>query len=136
MAAKASKDTAIRRRIYYADTDSGGVVYHGAYVRLFEQARTEWAHENGVGVSRFAELGVIFVIAELSVKYRRPLFLDDEIEISSVLAEQRRSGSTFTQEIRRGGELAAEGQVKAVCVRVRDGRPVQIPDELRRTPAT
>ena len=119
-------------RVYYEDTDAGGVVYHTGYIRFFERARTEWLRALGYSQRRLAEeVGVLFTVVELTIRYIRPARLDDEL---SVLARAERTGGAslgFAQEIRNAaGELLAEGEVRVACVDALDMKPRRLPKDL------
>jgi acyl-CoA thioester hydrolase len=119
-------------RVYYEDTDAGGVVYHTGYIRYFERARTEWLRALGYSQKQLAEeAGVLFSVVELTVRYLRPARLDDMLE---VLARAEVSGGAsvaFHQEIRdAAGRLLAQGQVRVACVQAGSLRPRRLPAQL------
>jgi acyl-CoA thioester hydrolase len=121
-------------RVYYEDTDAGGVVYHTGYIRFFERARTEWLRALGYSQQQLAEeAGVLFTVVELVVRYLKPARLDDMLE---VLARARIAGGAsvaFEQEIRNAaGELLAEGEVRVACVAVDSLKPRRLPADLAR----
>lgn len=122
--------TTITRRVYYADTDAGGVAYHATYVRWFEQARTEWLQARNHSHRDWHALGVTMVVAHLEINYRKPIYLDDEIVITATYAQQHRSGATFAHQITRGGQVCTDGSVRLVCVNLTDGRPTPVPEQL------
>lgn len=119
-------------RVYYEDTDAGGVVYHTGYIRFFERARTEWLRALGYSQQQLAEeAGVLFTVVELAVRYLKPARLDDMLE---VLARARITGGAsvaFEQEIRNAaGELLAEGEVRVACVAADSMKPRRLPADL------
>ena len=118
-------------RIYYEDTDAGGVVYHAGYIRFFERARTEWLRALGHSQRRLAqEEGVLFTVVDLQIRFRGPARLDDEVEVvtSATLAG---ASVTFTQSVRAAdGAVLAEGQVRVACVDARTFRPRRLPAAL------
>jgi acyl-CoA thioester hydrolase len=119
-------------RVYYEDTDAGGVVYHTGYIRFFERARTEWLRALGYSQQQLAEeAGVLFTVVELAVRYLKPARLDDMLE---VLARARITGGAsvaFEQEIRNAaGELLAEGEVRVACVAADSLKPCRLPADL------
>ncbi len=131
-------------RIYFEDTDTGGIVFYANYLRYFERARTEWLRAGGpdapgVSQQRIAdELGLMFVVRSTAVDYRRPARLDDELRIVSTVERLGRVGIDFHQEAYavvpgdERGPLIAVGRIKVACV-TRDGlRPQAIPDAVRR----
>jgi acyl-CoA thioester hydrolase len=120
-------------RIYYEDTDAGGVVYHARYLHFLERARTEWLRSRGVDQSRLKqERGLVFVVSRLSLSFRRPAKLDDELLASCVLAEQRGASLRFTQDLRQAvsGELLLDAEVLAACVNANSFRPAALPRDL------
>jgi len=123
-----------RTRVYWEDTDGGGVVYHANYLRFLERARTEWLRSLGHAQSQLLqERGIAFVVAGVHIDYRKPARLDDELTITCTT---RREGSTvviFLQKIygQSPAELVAEAQVRVVCVDTRKFRPTRLPDFLR-----
>ena len=119
-------------RVYYADTDAGGVVYHASYVNFMERARTEWLRSYGyTGLGMMREFGMLFMVRAIKVDYLRPALLDDLLAVSAEVKELGRSRVTLHQEVRRGEELLAHGEVYLVCVTQEAFKPVAIPDELR-----
>lgn len=123
-------------RVYYEDTDAGGVVYHANYLRFFERARTEWLRARGVDQGRFAaEAGLVFVLAEVSVSFRRPARLDDELSVGCVLAEARSASLRFTQRLVRAadGELLASLECRVAVVESGSFRPAALPESLKET---
>jgi acyl-CoA thioester hydrolase len=118
-------------RVYWEDTDAGGVVFYANYLKFFERARTEWLR--GLGIEQQAlkdSAGAVFVVEETRVKYRRPARLDDELTVTVALQNQGRSSLTLAQQAWRGSDLLAEGQVRIACVDVTRFRPRRLPDEL------
>jgi len=125
-----------RLRVYWEDTDAGGVVFYANYLRFFERARTEWLREMGVGQQALRdETGAIFIVADTRVRYLRPARLDDLVDISVDLREPGRASMLIAQQARRGDELLAEGEIRIGCVDAGTFRPQRIPsvilDKLR-----
>jgi acyl-CoA thioester hydrolase len=119
-------------RVYYEDTDAGGVVYHTGYIRYFERARTEWLRALGFSQQQLAEeAGVLFTVVELTVRYLKPARLDDLLEVLAQVGERRGASLAFVQEIRNAaGELLAEGQVRVACVDQQSLQPRRLPATL------
>ncbi|MCS6944768.1 MAG: tol-pal system-associated acyl-CoA thioesterase [Sutterellaceae bacterium] len=118
-------------RVYYEDTDAGGIVYYANYLRFFERGRTEWLRARGVESSRLAhELGVKFVVTAMQVQYRRPARLDDALTIATRVGAWGRASLTFEQRALRGDELLVAAQVQAACVDVRTLSPRRLPATL------
>ncbi|MGE0804711.1 MAG: tol-pal system-associated acyl-CoA thioesterase [Burkholderiaceae bacterium] len=123
-------------RVYYEDTDAGGIVYYANWLRFFERARTDWLRSLGaVHTQMGREHGLAFVVRELSVDYRRPAHLDDELIVDVRLAEARGASWLLWQSARRRGEddpLVA-ALVRIAAVRRDDGRPAGIPRWLQQS---
>ena len=118
----------LRLRVYYEDTDAAGVVYYANYLRFFERARTEWLRSAGFQQRAIAgEHGIVFVVAEASLRYRRPAHLDDELRILTGIAERHGSFLVFAQDALRGEELLCSGRVKVACVDAERLRPTRLP---------
>lgn len=124
---------ALPTRVYYQDTDAGGVVYHANYVNFMERARTEWLRTFGYSnAGLMMELGVMFVVRKLELNYLRPALLDDMLSVTALLKEVGRSRITLEQTVLRGEEVLAEGEVHLVCVGAESFKPVSVPEVLRR----
>jgi len=118
-------------RVYFQDTDAGGVTYHASYVNFMERARTEWLRTFGysnAGLMR--ELGVVFVVRSLKLEYLKPALLDDLVTVTARVKEIGRSRVTLLQSVLRGDEVLTEGEVHLVCVDVETFKPVKVPDVL------
>lgn len=118
-------------RIYYEDTDAGGVVYYANYLRFFERCRTEWFRHLGFGQSELAaRAGVIFVVASAQAQYLRPARLDDELVIDARVAQRYASYVVFEQQARRGTQVLCRGTFKVACVDATTLRPTRLPEAL------
>lgn len=120
-------------RVYFQDTDAGGVVFHGSYVNFLERARTEWLREC-YGYSNtmlMREFGVVFVVRSLKLDYLKPALLDDMLMVSAQMKEIGRSRVTLLQSVMRGEEKLMTAEIDLVCVAVDSFRPVSVPDVLR-----
>ncbi|MDQ2141320.1 tol-pal system-associated acyl-CoA thioesterase [Alcaligenaceae bacterium A4P071] len=118
-------------RVYYEDTDAGGVVYYANYLKFLERARTEWLRELGVFQSELrAATQRIFVVNALDMAYRKPARLDDRLTIHSRITRLGRASIHFAQAARRDGELLAEGTIQVCCVDAVSLRPAEIPPEV------
>ncbi len=118
-------------RVYYEDTDTGGIVYYANFLKFFERCRTEWLRALGIDQARLAaELGLQFVVVSTAVQYLKPARLDDALSISAQIARRGRASLEFVQEARRGDELLATGQVKVACVRAATLAPAGLPPQL------
>jgi acyl-CoA thioester hydrolase len=122
-------------RVYYEDTDTGGVVFYANYLKFFERARTEWLRAAGVSQQALTQThGVMFVVKSTAVDYHAPAKLDDELKLTVVVERLGRASVQFFQEAWRvsGGEakLLASGHIKVGCVDTISFRPSVIPDEV------
>lgn len=120
-------------RVYYENTDAGGVVYHAEYLKFFERARTEWLRQLGFGQAEMRSgLGVLFVIRRADVHFLRPAVFEDELQVLARIARVGRSVLEFEQEIRRGEETLVTAHVVVVCVSADGFKPVSLPDPVKR----
>jgi acyl-CoA thioester hydrolase len=118
-------------RVYYEDTDAGGVVYYANYLRFLERARTEWLRSLGfVQDALMREPGVLFAVRRVEVDYLQPARLDDALAVHARIAEQRRASLVFEHEIRRGPEVLCRGVVKVACLDASSLRPAPIPSAI------
>ena len=118
-------------RIYWEDTDAGGVVFYANYLKFFERARTEWLRHLGFGQQALREeTGAIFVVTETRVRYRAPARLDDLLDVTVLLRHGGRASMQVEQQALRGGELLAEGDIRIGCVDAGTFRPRRIPTTL------
>ncbi|HKA40229.1 MAG TPA: tol-pal system-associated acyl-CoA thioesterase [Burkholderiales bacterium] len=117
-----------RVRVYYEDTDSGGVVYYANYLKFLERARTEWLRALGFELDGLArDHGAIFIVRSLAIEYLRPAAFNDEIAATVELGEVGGGQIFLTQRITRGTEELATAQVRLACVNTATFRPVRIP---------
>ena len=121
------------QRIYFEDTDAGGVVYHAHYVKFLERARTEWMRYLGFTSSELErKYKMLWVVSELAVEFVKPARLDDSINISVAIENLGRVRCTFHQEIRRGDETLVKARVLVASVSADDFKPIEIPADLRK----
>jgi acyl-CoA thioester hydrolase len=118
-----------RARVYWEDTDGGGVVYYANYLKFMERARTEWLRSLGHSQSELANAhGYVFAVAEVKVNYRKPARLDDELRITCVPVPEGRASIRFKQTISRDDVLLTEGEVRVACVDSKTFRPRPLPE--------
>jgi len=122
-------------RVYYEDTDTGGVVFYANYLKFFERARTEWLRAAGIGQQQLAkEHGALFVVKHAEVDYHAPAQLDDELKLSVIVERLGRAQVQFLQQAWRiQGEqaaLLATGRIKIGCVGAATFRPQPIPEPV------
>ncbi|WP_133650348.1 tol-pal system-associated acyl-CoA thioesterase [Paraburkholderia flava] len=128
-------------RVYYEDTDTGGIVFYANYLKFFERARTEWLRACGVDQQRLAdETGTMFIVRSTALDYRAPARLDDLIMVISRIERLGRASVDFIQEAWRDGTLLATGSIKVGCVERSAFKATAIPPPvlaaLRRGPVT
>ncbi|MFO1294808.1 MAG: tol-pal system-associated acyl-CoA thioesterase [Rubrivivax sp.] len=115
-------------RVYWEDTDAGGIVYYANYLRFFERARTEWLRALGVEQTALrAAGGAIFVVIDTRIAYRAPARLDDRLDVTVALRHTGRAALTLAQQAWRADTLLAEGEVRIGCVDAASWRPRRIP---------
>ncbi len=118
-------------RVYYEDTDAGGVVYHANYLKFIERARTEMMRSLGVEHTALdAAAGVRFAVRRLEIGFARPARLDDRLEIRTVITKMTGAILTLVQEVWTHGDHLARAEVQVFCLN-RAGRPVRLPPSLR-----
>jgi acyl-CoA thioester hydrolase len=120
-------------RVYWEDTDAGGVVYHASYLRFLERARTEYFRTLGIGQEILRrDSNVVFVVRDVSMRFVKPAKLDDALTVSVHLQERRPASLAFQQSISRAvdGAILVEAKVRAACVSADSFRPRAIPDDL------
>lgn len=124
-------------RVYYEDTDAGGVVYHANYLRFMERARTEWLRNLGFEQDTLAkDMNIVFVVAGLEISYRKPARFNDKLIVSSAIEKTSRASIIFAQKIYRISpdnslELLTTASVKVVCVDLGTFRSTTIPTSIR-----
>lgn len=122
-------------RVYYEDTDAGGVVYYANYLKFMERARTEWLRSLGVEQDELREeTGAIFVIRHVELNYLSPARLNDSLEVTASIAAHGRTSWTFEQNVIRHDEgesvTLCSGSVKVVCLDAERFRPRPIPENI------
>jgi acyl-CoA thioester hydrolase len=117
-------------RVYWEDTDAGGIVFYANYLKFFERARTEWLRSLGIEQSRLREqAGGIFIVSETTVRYLSPARLDDELIATAQLKEAGRASMTISQQALQQptGRVLAEGIIRIGWVDAATLRPARIP---------
>ncbi|HEY2395399.1 MAG TPA: tol-pal system-associated acyl-CoA thioesterase [Rudaea sp.] len=120
-------------RVYWEDTDAGGVVYHASYLRFLERARTEWLRAQGVDQPRVRDdYGVLFVVRDMEIDFLLPARLDDELDVTVETGERRSASMVFSQRIVRRADGAAlvAASVRAACIEAASFKPCRIPNHL------
>jgi len=115
-------------RVYYEDTDSGGVVYHSNYLNFMERARSEWLRQLGFEQDDLKDkLDIVFVVHSMQIDFKKPARFNDLLSVGSQLTKAGRSSLAFLQKISVNGQLLVEAQVKLACVNMRTFKPTAIP---------
>ncbi|HEC16491.1 MAG TPA: tol-pal system-associated acyl-CoA thioesterase [Sedimenticola sp.] len=120
-------------RVYYEDTDSGGVVYYANYLKFMERARTEWLRDRGFEQDQLIEQeGIIFAVRHVDADFLRPARFNDPLLVSARISEHGRASMTFAQEVRHAGsgQVLCRGEVKVACLDSSRFRPCPIPQRL------
>ncbi|MDZ5457195.1 tol-pal system-associated acyl-CoA thioesterase [Azohydromonas lata] len=121
-------------RVYWEDTDAGGVVFYANYLKFFERARTEWLRHLGFSQEALrTQQRLMFVVAETSLQYRAPARLDELLHITALPQPAGRASLVVNQQAWRGDTLLAEGRIRIGCVDADTFRPRRMPDELINT---
>ena len=120
-------------RVYFENTDAGGVVYHGEYLKFLERARTEWLRHLGFDHQALArDHRVVFVVTAAAIDFSRAARLDDNLAVSVRLDSLGKVRCVFAQEIRRDDEVLVKAAITVACVTGENFKPVEIPEALRR----
>ncbi|GAB6196546.1 tol-pal system-associated acyl-CoA thioesterase [Lysobacter xanthus] len=117
-------------RIYWEDTDAGGVVYHARYVAFLERARSEWMRTHGHGQAALQASGSVFAVRAMTLDFLKPARLDDALEVGVALADCRRASLVFRQWIDRAGERLLDATVRIAALDAATFRPAPIPAAL------
>ncbi|MFM8611006.1 MAG: tol-pal system-associated acyl-CoA thioesterase [Burkholderiaceae bacterium] len=118
-------------RVYWEDTDAGGIVFYANYLKFFERARTEWLRSLGIGQQALRErLGGMFVVSSTELRYLLPARLDDELTVTAELKEPGRASMVIAQQAWRGAELLCEGTIRIGWVDAATLRPARIPNDI------
>jgi len=123
----------MEKRIYYHDTDSGGVVYYANYLKYLEEARTEFLEQQGLSVEEFRRRGMIYAVRKCNVTYRSPARYGDVLSCNAVLIKVTAAQLFFEQKIfhKESSRLLVEADVVLVSLS-KDFKPAEIPDDLRK----
>ncbi len=118
-------------RVYYQDTDAGGVVFHGTYLNFLERARMEWMRARGFDARQLtARSRLVFIVRRLELAYLKPALLDDLLSVSAAVEKMGRAQLTFAQQIRREGDTLVRAAVNVACVAADNLKPVAFPAEI------
>jgi acyl-CoA thioester hydrolase len=120
-------------RVYFENTDAGGVVYHGEYLKFLERARTEWLRHLGFDHQALARNHrAVFIVSSLAIEFVKPARLDDTVAVSVKLESLGKVRCGFAQEIRREDEVLVKAKVAVASVNAESFKPIEIPEALRK----
>lgn len=118
-------------RVYYEDTDAGGIVYYANYLKFFERGRTEWLRALGINQAYFLEQNLGFVVRKVEMDNLASAKLDDLLQVTSSIATLKRASLVFHQEIRNQHEqLLCCAKVRIACVDFKENKPCAIPESI------
>ncbi|MCA0873180.1 tol-pal system-associated acyl-CoA thioesterase [Seohaeicola saemankumensis] len=117
-------------RVYYEDTDMGGIVYHANYLRYIERARSDWVRRLGNDQNAMREAGIVWVVRKLEAEYLATAKFEDELTIETEMVDLSGVRLTMSQLVRRGDTPIFKATVTAVCMNAA-GKPVRLPAEIR-----
>jgi acyl-CoA thioester hydrolase len=119
-------------RVYYQDTDAGGVVFHATYLDFLERARMEWMRARGFDARELTgRFGLVFIVRQLEIAYLKPALLDDLVTVGAAVKKMGRAQLTFAQEIMRDSETLVRAAVNVACVAADSLKPMAFPEEIR-----
>ena len=118
-------------RVYYEDTDAGGIVYHANYLKFAERARTEFLHKMGLSNQKLLNEDMAFVVSRIEIDYKRPAVLEDELTVETSVLKLGAATLTLLQDVKREGELMSSLKVSVAVVSLSEKRPVRMPVELK-----
>ncbi len=118
-------------RVYYEDTDAGGLVFHANYLKFLERARTEMLRSRGFEQDRLiAEENLIFVIRSLSIDYLKPARFNEQIDVGSKIIENTKTSLIFEQSITRQEDVLCNAKIRVVCLNAQSMKPKVIPSAI------
>ena len=119
-------------KVFYEDTDAGGVVYYANYLKFFERARTEAIAEIGLSNNKLLkDFGILIIVKSCNIDYKKPAKLEDQLEIRSIITSISNTSFKMMQKAFRDKELLTSCEIHLVIVE-KNGKPTRIPDELRK----
>lgn len=118
-------------RVYYEDTDSGGVVYYANYLKFMERARTEWLRHFGLEQDVLRDqFGIIFAVRKVQIDYILPAIFNDELIVTAGVNKKGKASINFTQTITRNNELLSTAEIKIACLDAASFKPVSMPKQI------
>ena len=119
----------MEKKIYYHDTDAGGVVYYANYLKYLEESRTELLMAEGVDISNLAEERILFAVRKIEIEYKAPAYYADIISITSLISRIKNATLEFTQTINKGDKILVKANTQLVCIND-NFLPQAIPEEV------
>jgi len=128
-------DFFLEKKIYYHDTDAGGVVYYASYLEHLEEGRTEYLRSKGIDVAEYARNGIIFPVVHLEIDYKTPARYGDSIKVFTRPEKLGNASLSFSQEIKRGETTILQAKTVWACVKQNGSgiKPTRIPEEIRKS---
>lgn len=123
-------DFNITTRVYYEDTDAGGIVYHANYIKFMERARTDWLRQFGVSQQNLFEQSIGFVVIDMQIKFKASAKLDDLLKIDCQLIKLSKASLVLQQTVKKQNQTLVVAQVKIACVNTSTNKPHAIPAEI------
>jgi len=120
----------IKIKIYYEDTDAGGVVYYANYLRYLERARTEFLLDRSISVAELHGQGVFFAVVHVDIAYKKPALLGDTIEITTEVTELKNATITVKNQVFKDTSLLVEAYVTIACIN-KEGKPQRLPESFK-----
>ena len=118
-------------RVYYEDTDAGGVVFYANYLKFMERARTEWLRSLGYEQDDLMAKGVIFAVRHVDVDYLRPARFNDSLNVVSRITRLARASITFEQTVSKTPQIITRASIKVACLDAVSFRPIAIPTDMK-----
>ena len=118
-------------RVYYEDTDAGGIVYHANYLKFAERARTEFLHKIGLSNQKLLKKNMAFVVSKIEIDYKRPAVLEDNLTVETSIMKMGAATMLLRQDIKRQEEVISNLKVSVAVVSLSEKRPVRLPEEFR-----
>ncbi|UCD16012.1 MAG: tol-pal system-associated acyl-CoA thioesterase [Candidatus Omnitrophota bacterium] len=106
----------LTKKIYYHDTDCGGVVYYANYLKYFEEARTEYLREKGIDLKELSSKGILFVVRKVDIDYKAPARYADTLDISTEITRIKNVSLEFFQQVKRDGQILVSAKTVLVCI--------------------
>ncbi len=122
-----TKTNTISWRIYYEDTDTGGVVYYANYLKYCERGRTEFLRDLGFDQYRLMQQNIVFAVKNANIDYKRPARLDDTIKINTRIITLKKASIVFKHTLMRDNDIICQAQIVVVCLKAKEFTPTAIP---------